>query len=236
MSMLRDAIITLDKIQIAGDVGPALREISNIIGAENIAYMASSDISESYHDTVRFVTYSTEWEKRYFDREYIAIDPIAQGIEKQLPFDWHFASNQPSTRWLFSEAESFGVGRQGLSVPIRGDAGERALITLTSFHSNQEWQKMRWHYQGFISALAPYLHHLALRLGKLQPMKFSLSERQRQCLGLYGRGNTPKQIAAQLGISGSMAREHLHRARRKLACPTISAAAIKAARLRAFQE
>lgn len=232
MAVLQDAVRELEKIEFDFEVEPVLCGIARQIGAANIAYMADPGLAGSERDTVMFVTYSKEWEKRYFDREYIEIDPIAQGVDSSLPFDWHYAAKKESTRWLFMEAESFGVGRQGVSVPIRGDAGERALLTLTSFHSAREWRAKRWSYQAFISGLAPYLHQLAYRLGKLQPPQIALSERQHQCLELYGRGNTPKQIAAQLGVSGSMAREHLHCARQKMGCRTISAAAIKAAHLR----
>jgi len=235
MAMLQEAIKELEGIEFDSEVEGVLREIARHIGAANIAYMAAPHSAEPGRDTVRFVTYSKEWEKRYFDREYIEIDPIARGVDNSLPFDWHSATKMESIRWLFMEAESFGVGRQGVSVPIRGDAGERALLTLTSFHSAREWRAIRWNYQAFISALAPYLHQLAYRLKNLQPTQIVLSVRQHQCLELYGRGNTPKQIAAQLGVSGSMAREHLHCARRKMGCRTISAAAVKATNLKIVQ-
>ncbi|TIP12526.1 MAG: LuxR family transcriptional regulator [Mesorhizobium sp.] len=231
MIALEEFVRAFENVTSGSEVEPLLVDIAGQVGAANIAYMADGKMVRDQCDPTRFVTYSDEWESRYFEREYIKIDPVALGVSRQLPFDWNTVASSASTRWLFLEAESFGVGRQGISVPLRGDAGERALITLTSFHSDREWQARRWRYQALIAGFAPYLHHLARTLREAHPKPIELSQRQRQCLELYGRGNTPKQIAAWLGISDTMVREHLHRARQKLRSATIPSAVTAAAKL-----
>ncbi len=231
MIALPEIVRRLEEIKSADEISSILMEISGEIRAANIAYMAEATASAPGNEPIRFVTYSKEWERRYLDRGYLKIDPVAGGISKTLPFDWQTVASITSLRWLFAEAESFGVGRQGVSIPMRGATGERALVTLTSFHSNREWQTRRWRYQALISALAPYLHEFAFALSECKPDHIFLSHRQRQCLELYGRGCAPKQIAARLGISSSMAREHLHCARRKLGSLTVSSAVLRASRL-----
>lgn len=230
MIALQEVVRKLEDIRSENDIPSALLEIAKESRAANIAYMAeiASTLDE---ELIRYITYSKEWESRYFDREYLRIDPVADGINRKLPFDWQAVAGTASLHWLFAEAESFGVGRQGVSVPMRGASGERALITLTSFHSNREWETRRWRYQAFVSAFAPYLHEFALLLHHREPRNIRLSYRQRQCLELYARGYAPKQIAAHLGISSSMTREHLHCARRKLGSLTLSSAVLRASRL-----
>lgn len=232
MFALNSLIAAFEDVTSADEVESILLDFAGEAGAANIVYMSDETSPAEKNRPIRFVTYSAGWEKRYLDREYIHIDPVARGINRQLPFDWQTVAHAHSTRWLFLEAESYGVGRQGLSLPMRGDAGERTLVSVTSFHSNREWHNLRWRYQALISALAPYLHHLSIRLRDSVSTQRELSLRQRQCLELYGRGNTPKEIAAHFEISDSMVREHLHRARRKLRSMTISSAVIKAAKLR----
>lgn len=230
MIVLQDAVRRLENVKFENQIQSVLMEISTEIDAANIAYM-SDTASISADDPIRYVTYSREWEVRYFDRGYLRIDPIADGINRKLPFDWQAVADRASLRWLFAEAESFGVGRQGVSVPMRGASGERALITLTSFHSSREWEQRRWFYQAFVSALAPYLHEVAFLLHAQERRQVRLSHRQRQCLELYARGYAPKQIAAHLKISSTMAREHLHCARRKLGSLTLSSAVFRASKL-----
>lgn len=230
MVALQEIVRILEKVKFEHEIKSVLHEITNEMQAANIAYIAETDTSMSSHGRIWYVTYSEEWEKRYQDREYLRIDPVERGMRGSLPFDWHAVANAGSTRWFFLEAENFGVGRQGVSIPLRGRAGERALITLTSFQSNREWQTTRWHYQTLISALAPYLHELTITLREVHSKEITLSRRQHQCLELYGRGVSAKEIAARLGISGSMTREHLHRARRKMGSMTILSAAFKVAR------
>lgn len=229
MISLQEAVKRLEDIKSENEVPSVLIEICTETRVTNIAYMADT-ASMLGDEPIRYVTYSREWESRYFDREYLRIDPVADGINRKLPFDWQAVASTASLRWLFVEAESFGVGRQGVSVPMRGASGERALITLASFHSSREWETRRWRYQAFASALAPYLHEVAFLLHDREPQQSRLSYRQRQCLELYARGYAPKQIAAHLGISSSMTREHLHCARRKLGSLTLSSAVFRASR------
>ncbi|MFT4276044.1 MAG: autoinducer binding domain-containing protein [Rhodopseudomonas sp.] len=230
MIALQQAVMRLEDVKSANQILPVLMEITKEIDAANIAYMADT-ASALVDDPIRHVTYSRDWEGRYFDRGYLRIDPIADGINRKLPFDWQAVADRGSLRWLFAEADSFGVGRQGVSVPMRGASGERALITLTSFHSSREWEQRRWRYQAFVSALAPYLHEVAFLLHAQERRQVRLSHRQRQCLELYARGYAPKQIAAHLKISSTMAREHLHCARRKLGSLTLSSAVFRASKL-----
>jgi DNA-binding CsgD family transcriptional regulator len=218
MIALQEIVGRFEAIKLEQEIAPLLSEIAGELRAANMTYAAEISAPAPHDSPIRFITtYSKEWESRYLQKGYLHVDPVPLGIDSPLPFDWQTAAGADAARWLFREAESFGVDRQGVVVPIRGKAGRRALVTLTSFHSDREWQTARWRYQTLMAALAPYLHELSLALHRPQPDHICLSDRQRQCLELFGRGEAPKQIAARLGISGSMTRQHLSLARRKLA-------------------
>jgi hypothetical protein len=69
------------------------------------------------------------------EQDYFRIDPVViAGRNRFLPIDWLTVEHdKPEARHLFAEAESYGVGRHGITLPIRGPAGERAL-----FHDHRE--------------------------------------------------------------------------------------------------
>ena len=59
------------------------------------------------------------------EQDYFRIDPVViAGRNRFLPIDWLTVEHdKPEARHLFAEAESYGVGRHGITLPIRGPAG-----------------------------------------------------------------------------------------------------------------
>ena len=76
-------------------------------------------------------TYSTEWQVRYFKKQYARIDPVlARGRAAVLPFDWNELSrDDPATQAFFDDAADHDVGHNGLSIPVRNRKGVRLLIS-----------------------------------------------------------------------------------------------------------
>ncbi|MGQ4275010.1 helix-turn-helix transcriptional regulator [Terrihabitans sp. B22-R8] len=181
-------------------------------------------------------TYASEWAERYVSKEYDRIDPVARFDPfRTSPISWTaFPQGCPTISWLFREAESYGVGRQGVSIPVRGGLGTAGVLSLTTFQSAREWERGEWMCRGIGSVLGPYIHDVVFRLQRSsilvegQPI---LTARQKRCFECLANGNTAKQIAAELGISGAMVRSHLHAARRRLGARSISSALVKAASL-----
>ena len=88
------------------------------------------------------VTYPKEWVNRYFEADYLNIDPcLPVGYANLLPVDWStYDRKPPRVKQLFGESIEFGIGQQGLTIPIRGTKGEFALFNITCDLSDADWK------------------------------------------------------------------------------------------------
>lgn len=216
-----------------------LHELSDVIhavrapfGLANIVYHAVRLPQAEQPNPLLLLTYDPEWVRRYTERNYFQIDPIVRsGRQGFLPLDWSSVDKETSVaRSFFSEADRFGVGRQGVTMPIRGPAGERALFTVTSNASDAEWSKIRLAYMREFLLVGHFFHDRAVELAGLRPppRKLSLSPREKECLSKIAGGDAPKQIASELKLSTNAVQVYLQSARTKLGCSSVAEAAAKA--------
>lgn len=102
--------------------------------------------SRNPRDTYPFycTTYPEEWTSVYLDRNYFEIDPVIDLSRTGfLPVDWsNIDRRSPRARSFFKEAVSFDIGRQGLTIPVRGPGGERSLFSATSNLPRSEWRTL----------------------------------------------------------------------------------------------
>ena len=204
-------------------------------GVAHLVYHATHVPSCEQPNPVLLLTYDDAWVKRYVEQSYFSIDPVVvAGRHAVLPIDWMTVEHAtPEARHFFAEAESFGVGRHGFTLPIRGPAAERALFTVTTNAADDHWHRWRFSYLRDFHLLAHYLHDRAMRLAglRLDYVMRPLSSRERQCLNGLVRGRTAGQIAGDLDLSNSAVHGYLRTARRKLDCATLEEAVAKAVRL-----
>lgn len=186
----------------------------------------------SEENSLLVLTYPEQWIETYIRKNYFTIDPVVNaGRSGFLPFDWSSLDlKSPSTAAFFREAESFEIGRHGLTITVRGPRGERSLFTITSNLTSGKWAALRDRRMGDFQVIAAYLHEQAMILSGVRggggvPR---LSRRETQCLQLLARGLLPKQMAAHLEISESAVRLYLSSGRRKLHVATTNQAIAKA--------
>ena len=88
-------------------------------------------------------SYSPEWQQRYLEQEYLRIDPVIQGCYQRFhPVDWKQLDwSGKAVKDFLKEAMSYGVGRQGYSIPLRGPNGQFALFTVNHECSDEEWAR-----------------------------------------------------------------------------------------------
>jgi DNA-binding CsgD family transcriptional regulator len=207
------------------DVEDRLRDIRDSYGLTNVVYHAIHIPRCERENAILLLTYEQAWVSRYIERDYFRIDPVVRaGRGGFLPIDWRDVDRgSPEARRFFAEADSYGVGRNGVSLPIRGANGERAIFTLTSNTSDREWRAQRLVCIRDFQTIAHYVHDRAVQAAGILPAgpKRQPSTREVQCLQAFARGRPPKRIAADLGISESAVRLYLHSIRSKLVCATI---------------
>jgi DNA-binding CsgD family transcriptional regulator len=206
------------------DITENLRSIRDAYHLANIVYHALR-VPGFEQENLLLLTYEKQWVDRYHSLDYFRIDPVVRiGRTGFLPIDWTKVDrDSPEARRFFLEADSYGVGRNGISLPVRGPRGERAIFTVTTNVSEREWLNKRLVCIRDLQIIAHYLHDRAMQIFGFtaSPLR-APSTREVQCLQMIVRGHTPKMIAGNLGISESAVRLYLHSIRRKLNCATIA--------------
>lgn len=196
---------------------------------------------ENRADTYPFycTTYPKEWISLYLRKNYFEIDPVIELSRTGfLAVDWSTLDRRsPRSRGFFKEAETFDIGRHGLTVSIRGPSGERSLFSVTSNLPTPQWRKLRVSSNHDLQILSHYLHEKVLSVTDLRKTGGyrKLSRREQECLQLLANGLASKRIAARLQISENAVRLYIKLAKRKLDARTTYQAIARASFLEIIQ-
>ncbi|ANH09086.1 MULTISPECIES: LuxR family transcriptional regulator [Shinella] len=230
--------LTLGELQTLsepGELSGALHAVRTRYGLSHMTFLVVRRGAGPSAAPYYCSTYPEEWIATYFANDYLAIDPVIDiarwGL---LPVDWSTLDQRASrVRRLFDEARAYGIGPNGLTVPIRGANGERCLFSVTSDWSGSDWLALCAANLHDLHILSHYLHEKVLTLSGLRRpvLVRELSRRERQCLQLLASGKIYKQIAVILGISESAVHLYMRSARRKLGATTSYHAVAKASYL-----
>jgi DNA-binding CsgD family transcriptional regulator len=203
------------------DLEETLRAIAADVGVSHIAYVRfAPDKSSDASLLAAMVTYSVPWQHRYFEKQYVLIDPvIANGSKAVLPFDWEeLASEDPVVQAFFMDALNYGVGRNGISIPVRNRRGAYAVVSFSSNHSRREWQEFKKTNMVKLQLISVLIDSAASVNLKLSSPPVKLSKREEQCLIWAARGKTYQDISDILNISFGSVKSYLDTARHKLNC------------------
>lgn len=220
MNNLDTALAEIAKVRQSDQIPGLLQRVAAGYGIKTVAYLATGTLNRKLPRPEPYiaVTYSSEWIERYRARGYITIDPAIQiGLRRLLPIDWDdFASEDTSLRQLFGEASEFGLGRKGMSFPVHGFRGERALFSITADFNEREWYWARRTAFRHFPIIAAHLHDAVLRIEGVLRSPPHLSPRELECLQWTSEGKTVCECAMILGLSRHTVRCYLESARHKL--------------------
>ena len=179
-----------------------------------------------------FGSYDPLWAQRYADRDYIRIDPVVLACMRSFePVDWKTLdwSSKPA-REMKADAARFGIGGQGLSVPIRGPSGQFSLFTVSHACSDADWDRFIAAQQSDLMLLAHHLNGQALRVhAERAPEPIALlSPRELDALSYLGMGYARSQAAVLMSISEHTLRSYIEGARRKLGATNTTHAVARA--------
>ena len=193
-----------------------LKEICSIYELKHSAYITIDKRSLTSRKPKFLVTYPVEWQEEYRRSFAEKKDPVIQaGLTELLPFDWRILSQMhPFADGLLGVAREFGVGRQGLTIPIRGDNGTRALFTITSDYHDRDWDDFNRKYRKDFVILANYFHKKIN--GSVKQEKINLTEREKEVLQLCCFGMTALDISKMLEISVTTVKYFLNQSRYKM--------------------
>jgi DNA-binding CsgD family transcriptional regulator len=231
VNSFKSAMVELTDIILGNDdhdLAKTLQEIAFEIGVRHIAYSRlSSSKSSDINQLASVATYSKSWQQRYFIKNYVAHDPvISYGRNAEQPFDWvNLPTPDPVTIAFLADALTHGVGRNGLSIPLRDPGGIFALVSFTSDLPRAEWDHYKVINMAKLKLLSVLINSASHINFKLRASPVHLSQREEQCLVWAARGRTFQEIADILGLALGTVKTHLDAARQKLRCINLPHAA-----------
>src|ERR1700755_3082784 len=155
---LEQALTAIERAKSVAELSALLFDWRNESGVAHLVYHAVHvPVSETPNPLV-MAPYDEVWVKRYVERDSFQIAPVFRAGRKGfLPIDWLTVEHDTAdARHFFAEARSYGVGRHGFPLPIRGIAGELALFTITANATDDQWYRWRWSYLRDFHVVAQY--------------------------------------------------------------------------------
>lgn len=226
---LLERIRTCQSISVMQDLAFEIRDNGN---AAHLTYHFLSNPWIREGGELGVTTYPMSWQKLYTEKNLVNSDPVVRMAHTSaLPFLWSeitILSHQESrVMRLFSEQN---LGKDGMSIPLRGLRGELGLLTITSRNMNDFGQGRRGVYAATFSQIGAYIHEwFANYGGRRDPMSPPrLSARERECLAYHGEGLMTQEVSYRLNISEATVRLYLATARHKLCSQTTCGAVAKA--------
>ena len=191
-------------------------DLRDRLGIDHVVYHWVSADGEQYGCG----SYPLEWVQHYVDRDYLRVDPVVLGCFQRFhPVDWSRLDwSSRAARAFRSDAIAHGIGRQGLSIPIRGPQGQFALFSVSDDRDDAAWQAFIGEHQRGLILIAHYFNRKALELkGERAPEPIrGLSPREVDTLTYLAMGYARGQVAEMLGISEHTLRAYVESARFKL--------------------
>lgn len=199
-----------------------LQQLKAHYGLTNLVYHCPSFPGRTLTDPFLALTYSEEWVEHYKAQNYVAIDPVFNlGARAVTPIDWgRLPKVGKKTKRLFHESIDAGVGRQGVTIPVRGPGnGTWALFSATTDDNDLDWEKRRYFLIRDLVHVAHFVHQRAFDLNVVSPKLPDLNaitRREIEALRWSAEGKTTEDIGTILGVSVETAKAHLDAVRFKL--------------------
>lgn len=227
----------LRKTSSTEEIEAVLHELRDAYRLANVAYLICKIPGSAEPYPFHLVTYSEPWRRQYSTMDYFSVDPTVQFAQQRFrPLDWsNVMDSAPDARDFFADAESYGVGRHGLSLPITGESrGDRAMFSFTSNKDEPEWKQDRVILARDMFYIGHLLHDRVIAMGQAEGLfaaPVTLTDAEKLCLAGVHAGRVPKQIAADVNVAVKTVNNHLQRAREKLGCNTNAGAVVRAIEL-----
>lgn len=150
-------------------------------------------------------TFGSAWHLGYGRADFRRQDPVLLKAADMIePLDWRVVRRQvPRSRRFFALVDACALGREGLTVSLRGPVGDMSLFTVTADPPESEWPQVKLDILRALATVHTTLHRrvLAAVFGLPMSAQLRLTQRERQCLALAACGHTSQKIAEELGLS-----------------------------------
>ena len=189
-------------------------------GLANSLYASPSFSALGMTDPLILTSYSDEWTKHYRDHECTKIDPVFHAACRgSAPIDWSRLSRKnKNVRKFFNDATDAGVGRHGLTIPVRDHSGAWSLFTVTSDDSDADWSARRYDLLKDVIHVAYYVHQRVYETHAPRvPIDCNtITKREIEAIKWAADGHDLTSIARHMRISVATVRVHIESVRYKL--------------------
>jgi DNA-binding CsgD family transcriptional regulator len=201
-------------------------------GFRHVAYLTMRSPVLAPQDWIVSTTYPREWQERYSDRSYARVDPVLNACSHAiLPVNWDTVPiTSTEARNLVGESIDFGIGRTGISVPLRSPDGSFGLVSFTADEQTDDWGPASAT-MASLTLLAMHCHARANQLLQARDIEAGLSAREIECISWSSAGKSLAETARLMGISERTVRFHRENIRIKLDTQTTMESVSKAVSL-----
>ena len=215
--MLEEFGVRLAASSSLDDISTEVHRLRDTLGVDHVLYHAVNVGGGQY----AAVTYPDIWVRRYLGEDYARIDPVVQAAFRSIaPVDWAGVDwSGRGVRDFMAEAQEAGVGRHGLSLPIRGPGGQFALFSVNQQGTDRSWELLRRERTNSLILLAHQINEAVMRVtqaDRSDEAEPRLSPRETDVLTLLAVGLSRAQAADHLEISEHTLRVYIESARAKL--------------------
>lgn len=203
------------------------------LGFEYCAYGMRVPLPVSNPKMLMLNNYSANWQDRYAQENYLALDPtVAHGMKSVMPIVWSeqiFLSSRPF--WEDARAHGLRVGWAQSSYDAHGVGGmltlSRSNDTLAVSELQHNSLKMTWLVQVAHAGLSKLMSSK-----RLAAPTISLTDREVEVLRWSADGKTSGEVSDIMSISERTVNFHINNALEKLGAANKTAAVCKAVMLR----
>ncbi|MFA3917819.1 LuxR family transcriptional regulator [Ruegeria hyattellae] len=197
-----------------------LQQLCDQFEMDHAAYAGMNPAAGTIHG---HVTYGDEWKTHYEEQQFQLIDPTLHMSQRSIaPVDWSRLERSREFQHVFQDASDFGIGDQGLTVPVRGPFGDIGLLSVTRDCSKDQWKKVVGNVIGDLQSMAVHIHDSVMHSDELSRILYhpSLSSREVEILQWVAAGKSQQDIGDILSISHRTVEVHLRSSREKLCALT----------------
>jgi DNA-binding CsgD family transcriptional regulator len=230
MTQIQRSMQLIESLLAEGSPECRLKGICSAFDLKNLAYFGLPSFGSLQTPPRLKVSYDNAWVEHYKQKRYAHSDPVLhEGLKKGRIFEWaDLNMNYPKARDFFGEAADFGVGINGITVPITGQGSPIALVSFTSNKKEAEWRSFVDHNRHSLQLISLSLHENIWQHEDADESNERLSGREVECLKWAAIGKTAFETSMIIGISERTVRHHLEMSRRKLDAGNITHAVVKA--------
>lgn len=207
-----------------GESAAFLRAARDRFGVLNLSYWFLGASSAVPDRMTWCSTYGEDYRAVYL-RDYSPLKDRAFEIcfRRLLPLDWaELRFKDQSVQHIHEVAEQFGVGRHGISIPIREPGIGDAMFSINFECDDRHWGEVRQRLVNTAHLFAHYFHQRMKPVIAARTMsaEFDLSPREREVLQWAAEGKTARETAHLLGLSESAVNLYSAKAMAKLRAKT----------------